>query len=316
MKHKPSQDNLWPHAYSREGKPIVNKPSNLYGDLFLANGLSEYSKATKDANYFQLAKEILIKCLKIYDNADYYYDVYYGPKVEQQKGQRVLGHWMVILRLVTQMLETKPDPELEKIVDRCIQAIMNKHRNPEFDLINEVLDHDMTLPDNAFAQFVYTGHAIETLWMVLYEAARKKDIALFKEASRCFKRHLEVAWDDVYGGAFRCLIHVDDNIWEVDKVLWLQEEILIGLLFIIEHSGAQWAIDWFDTMYSYVKEKYPLKQYGLPLWILGGDRKVTFERDSERVGNFHHPRHLMLNLLSLKRIIKRKGVVSDLFAKI
>ena len=158
------------------------------------------------------------------------------------------------------------------------------------------------------------GHAIETLWMVLYEAARLRDRQLFDITAERFRRHIEVAWDDVYGGAFRSLEHVDKNIWKVDKALWLQEEILIGTLFIIEHTGAQWAKEWFNREYTYVREKFPLKQYGFPIWILYADRKVTFEQHYDRVGNFHHPRHLMLNLLSLDRMIACDGNVSELFA--
>ena len=80
--------------------------------------------------------------------------------------------------------------------------------------------------------------------------------------------------------------------FSVGSIQWLQEEVLIGLLFIIEHTGAQWAKDWFSRLYIYVLEKFPLKQYGYPIWILYADRKVTFEKDYNRVGNFHHPRHL------------------------
>jgi len=36
-------------------------------------------------------------------------------------------------------------------------------------------------------------------------------------------------------------------------------------------------------------------------------------RHFTRVGNFHHPRHLMLNLLTLDRMIERGGKVSGLF---
>ena len=118
----------------------------------------------------------------------------------------------------------------------------------------------------------------------------------------------------VYGGAFRCLVHVDDNVWKVDKVLWLQEEVLIGTLFMIDHTGDQWARDWFSKMYTYVMDKFPLRQYGYPLWILSADRKVTFREKASRVGNFHHPRHLMLNLLALDRIIGRGNRISGLFA--
>jgi N-acylglucosamine 2-epimerase len=67
-------------------------------------------------------------------------------------------------------------------------------------------------------------------------------------------------------------------------------------------------------MFDYVRANYPLKRYGFPLWITTSDRKVTFERHSTRVENFHHPRHLMLNLLSLERMIECGGKVSEVFA--
>ena len=46
LKNEPSGDNLWPGSFSREGKPIGDPPDNIYGDLFVANGLSEYSQAS------------------------------------------------------------------------------------------------------------------------------------------------------------------------------------------------------------------------------------------------------------------------------
>ena len=99
---------------------------------------------------------------------------------------------------------------------------------------------------------------------------------------------------------------MNENIWKVDKALWAQEEVLIGSLFVMEHTGAQWAKDMFEKTWDYVIDKYPLKQYGFPMWILYADRKVAFERHTESVGNFHHPRHLMLNILSLERMIEGK----------
>ena len=53
---------------------------------------------------------------------------------------------------------------------------------------------------------------------------------------------------------------------------------------------------------SYYQEKY-----GSPLWMYAGNRKVEFEefkKRPKRVEHYHHPRFLMLNLLSLERMIK------------
>jgi len=304
LKNEPKDDVLFAEEFTREGKPLTGPSKGIYGDLFVANGFSEYSKAINNESYWLKAKDILLKCLRIYDRPDYAFHVDYGPEVQPFKGERVLGHWMIMLRLITQMLEFKSDPELEQIADRCIDALMNRHFISEYNLMNEVLNHDMKRSEGGFSQFVATGHAIESLWMVMAEALRRKDQNLFDLAAERFKFHLKVAWDDVYGGVFHYLKHVDNYTWQTTKALWAQEEVLIGLMLIIEHTGAQWAKDWYARMWNYVTDKFPLEQYGFPLWILYADRKVTFERHYDRVGNFHHPRHLMLNLLSLDRMIE------------
>jgi N-acylglucosamine 2-epimerase len=201
----------------------------------------------------------------------------------------------VLLRLATQM-------KIEDLADFALDAIMERHYNPAYDLNNELLNHDYSLPQNEYAQFVYTGHAIEAMWMVMDEALRRQDTKLFERAATRFRRHLEVAWDDVYGGLFRGVRHVDNNDWLLDKVLWPQEEALIGGLMLIEHRGSAWEHETFERLYRYVSEHYRLERYHLPLWITAADRKVTFERHYNRIENYHHPRHLILNMLALERI--------------
>jgi hypothetical protein len=119
-----------------------------------------------------------------------------------------------------------------------------------------------------------------------------------------------VAHDDVYGGYFRALDHVDNNIWKVDKVLWLQEEVLIGSMFIAEHTGEEWAKELFNETLEYVRKSFA--KPGNLFWASAGDR---FMKDyaKMRAEHYHHPRHLMLNLLALKRMIKRNGKPSGLF---
>jgi len=314
LKSKPSGDELWPKELTREGKPLTSAEGEIYGDLFIAEGFAEYSKATGERAFWDLAKQILFKCIKLYDRPDYRPTIgrtYLGPEARPFPGARIQGVWMVLIRLVTQMLEMRADAEVEKVAGRCVEAIVNHHYNPEFKLINELLNHDLTRPSNEYAQLVYTGHSIENLWMLLYEAKRRRDPLLFEKLAAWFRRHVEVAWDDVYGGVFRNLQNVEKNIWLVDKVLWAQEEVLIGSMFILEQTGAEWATEMFDRMYSYVREKYPLKRHGSPLWMYASDRRASFEafmKMPKRVENFHHPRHLMLNLLSLERMMKPEGV--------
>jgi mannose/cellobiose epimerase-like protein (N-acyl-D-glucosamine 2-epimerase family) len=316
LKHKPDGDNLWPSSFTREGKAVGAPDDRTYGDMFVAAGLAEYAKAANDEALWKTAKEIVLKCLRLYDKPDFWPEAarsYLGPEAPRTPGARVLGPWFVLLSTSSGMLDRENDPEILQVADRCLEAIMNYHHNPEFDLLNEILDHDLSRPKNDLAQFVYTGHAIETLWMVMAEAARRKDKALFELAAKRFKRHVEVAWDGVYGGVFRSLNHVDKNIWLVDKPLWAQEEVLIGALLASEHTGWKWAKDTFLKAYNYVHDKWPLARHGYSLWDCYTDRKVTFVEHYNRIENYHHPRHLMLNLRTVRRMLKGNTGTYHLF---
>ncbi len=310
LRAQPSgKDAVWPRDLTRDGKPLT--AGEIYGDLFVAEGLAEYSTATGEQNYWNLAKDIVLKCVGLYDQPDFRPGVgqsYLGPQARPFPGARAQGTWMVLLRVATQMLLLRADPDLEEIAARAVDAIMRRHYNPEFRLHNELLHHDLSRPTNEYGQLVYTGHCFETLWMVMAEALRRKDALLFDEAADRLRRHVEVSWDHIYGGVFQNLQNVENNVWVVDKELWPQAEVLMGAMQAAEHSRASWSRELFTRMFTYVQEKFPLRRYGSPLWMHASDRKVSFEAYTKlpkRVENYHHPRHLMLNLLSLERRIAR-----------
>jgi len=321
LKHEPQGDNLWSPEFTKEGEPIAIEgqfiggkyyPVNqeVSGDLFIANGLAEFAKAAGDLSYWYRAKDIILKCVRIFDKPDYAPaapQVYLGKDAPLMPGARIMGVSMLLLNITQQMLAYKEDAELAAINQRAVEAILSKHYNPEYDLLNEVLNHDWSRPDNIYRNLVYTGHAIETMWMLMYDAVRRKDRELFQKAASIFERHVEVAWDRVFGGFFRGLKDVYANIWILDKPLWTQEEVLIGTLYLIEHTGSGWAEEWFARTFSFVQDKYSLRQHGFSLYDDWPDRLVTFIPHHSRVEIFHHPRHLMQNLIILRNLIARKG---------
>jgi N-acylglucosamine 2-epimerase len=311
IKAKPNGDELWPKEITREGKALTSADGEIYGDLFIAEGLAEFSKATGERTFWDHAKQIVLKCVRLYDRPDYRPTIgqtYLGPSAPPFPGARIQGVWMTLIRASTQMLEMRYDNDIEAVANRCVDAVTKHHYNSDFGLINELINHDLSRPTKEYAQMVYTGHCIENLWMLMLEAVRRRDEGLFDKLAAWFKRHVEVAWDDVYGGVFRNLQNVEKNAWLVDKVLWAQEEVLIGSLLIVERRGYDWAVEMFRRTHSYVRDKFSLKQYGSPLWMYASDRKVSYEaflKMPRRVENFHHPRHLMLNLLSLERMFRK-----------
>ncbi len=75
-----------------------------------------------------------------------------------------------------------------------------------------------------------------------------------------------------------------------------------------------WAGAWFGRVFDYVEERFALRPYGWPLYLYGGDRKVTYTEHVGRKEHYHHPRCAMRNLLALERMIERGGAVSDFWS--
>lgn len=303
LKHRPSDNSFWIASYTREGLPLSG-PGDIFGNLYIAEGLAEFSKASGDRQYLELAKEINLSALMRYDRPDYR-----DPSEKKIIGPRLLNHWMVLLHNSTQILEYEADPKIEELAERCVDAIMNYHLNPEFNLLNQTLTHDFhRIGESKYDQSVSIGIGIQTLWMVLFEAMRKKDIKLFQKARELFKRHVNVARDPVYGGYFNVLDQVDNFIFKLDKIQSTHVEVLNGSLFLIEHADdSVWANKCFATTYTYVQDKFAHPEYAFA--VESGNRKLT--NYSERMGNYHYPRNLMMSLLAIDRIISRGNQVSN-----
>jgi len=309
LKLLPKDGSYYISSFTKEGVPIGNVEGDIYGNLFVAEGLAEYSKALGDKRYFDQAKDIILKAVERYDRPDFTY----AYKAENRlAGPRILGHWMILLSLSTQMLRQYPDTEIRALADRCVDAIMNHHLNPEFKLLNEALAHDMSLlTDPVASQYGDIGHGCETLAFVMNYAVLIKDAKLFKRASAEFKRHVDIAWDDIYGGHFHVLENVSTNTWTLNKVRWLQEEILIGALILIEHTGDEWALNCFAKTEAYIREKYVRSEYAFV--VDSGDRKME-KHTSVRAEHYHYPRQLMVSILAIDRILKRGEKPSGIFS--
>ena len=309
LKLLPADGSYYISGFTKEGNPLSDKEGDIYGNLFVAEGLAEYAKASGEQKYFDQAKDIVLKAVKRYDRPEFTYDY----KAEERiAGPRILGHWMILLSVCTQMLRQRPDKEIKALADRCVDAIMNHHLNPDYKLLNEALAHDFgPLTDPVASQYGDVGHGCETLAFVMNYAVLTKDANLFKKSSAEFKRHVNAAWDDVYGGHFHALENVSTNTWALVKLRWLQEEILIGAMILIEHTGDQWALNRYAMTEEYIRKNYVRPEYAFV--IDSGDRKMEVHTQV-RAEHYHFPRQLMVGILAIDRIINRNEKPSGLFS--
>ncbi len=316
----PQPDGWWAEEFTREGK--VTKPfsGDLYGMYFAAEGLQEYAWAANDADARALALIMMKKLHGRIADPDF---LCMDTKVV---GQRTQGLWMVNLNTARQMVSRWPDPELRSLLDEAIAAVIHRHYNPEIGLNNEILNRDFSRPD-AEATKCLLGHSVETLWMIAEEARHRGDQALWDLCTERIHKHLDVGWDPVYGG-FSEWVNVDQGgyAWPeytpvgTDlvfrfvgeyfylKPLWALHEILVATLNIIERSGAEWAVRYFEMAQRTIDERYSMKRFGKPGYTLFADRRMTQVSHTARQDNYHPIRQLMLCILTLNRMLKaRRG---------
>lgn len=311
LEHGRDKSGWWAESLEADGRVLAGPTKRGYESLFVAEGLQAYAAVAGDAQAFEVARTSLKKVVELYRDPHRPVDEGYIPLCHP--GMRILGEYMVLLLTLTQMLDQRPDDaELAALADEMIHGITVKFWNEQYQLTGETLTCDLRRPEDANEDFCYLGHGIETMWMTMDEALRRKDRALFDLCAGRFRRHVEVAWDDVYGGLFRSL-RVKTNYFELDKVLWLQEEGLVGCLMLMEHTDDEWAWEWFARIFEWVEAKCALRPHGHPLYQFNGDRQMTFEPHANRKENYHHPRCVMRCLLALERMIGRGGAVSGVW---
>jgi len=336
--HFAGRDGVYATATARDGKVAqagdsASLVTTGYGTAFIAEGFIEYHKATGDA----AALATSVAAFRTFvDLAD-------GDRVSDEThiplsyaGVRCLGQQMICLSLTRQLLEidwaqlglgsSEDLAWVTRLNDRAVTLIMDKFLHPEFLLLSEALAPDYSRPaDDANEDFAYVGHGIEVAWMLMAEAKRREDTALYSRAADLFKRSVQVAKDPLFGGCFRGMNSVRKGLYMVDddcKVKWVQDEVIVGCAMLMEQPALDggdnkgvrdpsWAVRTLDEFLAYIRDKFCLKSRGLPYVMVGGDRTVTFRESYVNAGqpgalnrkeNYHHPRALMLVLESLKRL--------------
>ncbi|WP_160367326.1 AGE family epimerase/isomerase [Sphingobacterium humi] len=303
LRVKDPAERYWPWSYAADGSKINEREGDIYGNLFVAEALLGYAEASGEPAYYEQAKAILMDAYGRFQQKEYTYRLEYSPDANFSEAQEVLGHYMILLHLCTGMLKFKEDPEIAQLADVCVEALTVQHYNADLNLMPELGTKEGTALPPHLTQFVYLGHAIESLWMLMDEASRRKDENLFALAAERFKFHVELAWDDLYGGFFHCLDHADENRYLTDKVLWAQEEVLWGCMLLIEAKDDAWAKAWFQKTLAYVEQHFIREDLAYKPWKNNGKRKMDTKEAGQRIENYHHPRQLLFIIQSIERIL-------------
>ena len=162
--------------------------------------------------------------------------------------------------------------------------------------------------------------------MVMDEADRRGDAALFARAKERVLDLLEIGWDHIYGGIVYG-INVGHGCYEWPAVKpagmtvelhergevnyvkshWSVSEVLIATLMAYERGRDPWAARYFSRAKTVCDTKLSLRPHGYPLHLLFTDRIFTYQPHTMRKDNYHYLRALMHCLTILDRLSGQAG---------
>lgn len=129
------------------------------------------------------------------------------------------------------------------------------------DVILERIAQDNTELPAPEGTAIVPGHVIEDMWFQTHIARATGNRRIVHEACGLVQRHLELGWDDEYGGIFLA-VDADggaDVAWGFaeTKVWWPHTEALYATLLAYEVTGEKWALDWHQKVREYSLAHYP-----------------------------------------------------------
>ncbi len=314
VKNMYAGDGIWHESVNRNGKITQSTGQgtgeDIYGAMFAAVGLVEYYKAAGKEEDLELAKTSIWTSVKKYNDPNYT-----GVQLRNssQKGLRSQGHSFMMVWTLTQLLSFHDDPQLNELAQEHTDIIMNKFWNPDYGIVNEVLQHDYSRVPG-MEDHMIPGHSLEAMWMIMFEALRIRNGTLFYIQKQRIRRILEMCWDYVFEGlgdgkfnVFGTSEYPAGPNFEV-KTMWAHTEVLIACMTILGYTGDVWAMEWYERTRAFI-HRTMTTDHGV--WRQAVDRFGNDKKregiSTKRKGNFHQPRYFMLNLLSLDRMIKNNG---------
>jgi N-acylglucosamine 2-epimerase len=143
------------------------------------------------------------------------------------------------------------------------------------------------------------------MWFMIHIFQRANDPARIRQAIQAIKWHLELGWDEEYGGIVLAR-DAEESFWADKwdtKIWWPHTEALYALLLAYSISKETWCLDWFQRVHDYSFSHFPVPQYGE--WIQNLDRQGNKLNSTIALpvkDPFHLSRALINSIVVLQRL--------------
>ncbi|MEX2445605.1 MAG: AGE family epimerase/isomerase [Alkalispirochaeta sp.] len=298
--HGPLESGHWPLLLSGDGE-VQKGYESIYVDGFALYGLAELYRATGDPevrNHGQRTLRALRQGVE-------------GTEPPPAWPYPVpAGLWPHGISMITSLsaheFATATDnPDTKAFALKHHRYVMDKCWREDRQVLLEWLKEDGGETEPPKGTAVVPGHAIESMWFQIHIALAENDRETVDKALHIMRRHLELGWDDHYGGLFLAIDadgreeiawdHAEKKLW------WPHTEALYGTLLAHELSGESWAMEWHHRVRDWSYTHFPVPEKGE--WTQKLDRQGNILTDTLVLpvkDPFHLPRALIYMVALLR----------------
>ncbi len=296
----------WNLCLSGDGK-VIEGPKSIYTDGFAIYGLCELAQATGEERYLALARRTAESVLRRLRLPHHQIPTWPYPTPE---GAKTHGLPMIFSLVLWELGEQLGEQRYLDASEALSEEVFEHFYRPGRDLLLERIGQDNSELPSPEGTAVVPGHVIEDMWFQIHIARGRDRRERIAQACRIIRRHLEVGWDEPFGGL---LLAVDADGreqvgWKFPdtKLWWPHTEALYATLLAHEHTGEAWAMEWHEKVRQYSFSHYPDREHGE--WTQKLNRRG--EPISEVVAlpvkdPFHLPRALINCIDLLERLTGR-----------
>ena len=249
------REGRWMFRLDEAGR-VLDRDTSIYVDGFVISGLGEYFAATGDERAALIALETYECIDRRLRSSDYEIAPYSIPE-----GLKTLGIPMIFSFFFFNLGKATDRPDLCDRGCQLAREILRDFYVPDRDAILEYVPATGEEVGHPKERVCIPGHVIEAMWFLVSIFETTGDSDRIRQCCDLIRRHLELGWDDEYGG-LRLALDItgsEEVAWQKAdcKPWWVQTEALVATAYAHLHTGASWCMDWHRRVHEYAYANYP-----------------------------------------------------------
>lgn len=286
-------------SMTADGKPVYLQ-RKIFSECFYIMALSEYARATNNAQILQEAKNA-------FENVwswAFDWTKVGRPAYEGETPAQMLAVPMILLNLIEEISGGDTQEYAVEIAE-CIRR-MEMHIFTDTQKVHEIVAPDGSRINSPEGRLLNPGHAIEAGWFLQHWAQRLNRADLQQTAIDMVRWSFAEGWDTEYGGIYYFLDSEGFSPTQLEwnmKLWWVHCETLYATLLNYTLTQDENDLAAFLKTHEYTFSHFPDPEFGEWYGYLDRFGNVTHRfKGGPYKGCFHVPRALWLVWKKLKEM--------------